>query len=292
MENNAGLVFIKKGEYGDKLMNFEKSIHKQLITELCREKQNTPSLSKNTGISEIDIRRQLEFLEKTKILKYINGKWSLDFICLDEERTTFLTKELDKYTDLMIPFIKENVQRLEKNIKFENMEWNEIFPLFCLICTDVVINEMCFKIKEEYQSKKVYDKKWSIVAYTQKDEQGIFRNDVRNFSLNAQGRETALFTYGDGKIEKFNREIYENAGILKFNAEEYASFIYSLNDMIEKLSDDSLKKIIKRMEKEVDYYFKNQLSYVVENRLPFIRYKMLESIGITEHCKRQFIIRF
>ena len=131
-----------------------------------------------------------------------------------------------------------------------------------------------------------------MVAYTEKDKKYIFRNDIRNFSVNPQGKEVALFTYGNGRVEKFNKEVYESLEILKFTADEYASIIYSLSSMIEKVSDDSFKNIVKSLEKEIEYYFKNQLSYVIENQLPFIRHKMMESIGIRQNFKEQFIITF
>jgi len=286
-------VFIKKGEYGEKIVKFENPFHRKILYELCVQKQNSSLLSTKIDTSEIDTRRYLEFLEKTKLVKCINGKWSLDFIALNEENTQLLTEIIQTYSNFIIPKIIDELHKLDKNIEFKE---NNSFTLVCLICIDILMNEVCEKIKEVYQNKKQYSKKWSMTAYTQENSDYIFRNDTRSFSLNPQGKEAALFTYGGGKPERFDKEVYGDFNILKFTAEQYASFVYLLTPMIERLSDESIKNSLKALEKEIEYYYKNQLPYVVENQIPFVRYNMIEYLrknGIASSTsKYQFIITF
>lgn len=206
----------------------------------------------------------------------LKDKYNIDFVVLNENMTKYIYNEIKRYCNIVAPKIidcieKHKIEILDIKFKKNDLQRDKLLILLVLIYVDFICEEMLNTLNEFYQNLKPYNKKWSITGYTNINDNTIFRNDTFNYE---QGK-VALFTYGNGNIEKFNKFMF-HSDIPIFKLENYVQYIYIINETAQILRNNTMKEIGIKLENDIPEYLKNQIGFVLKNYMPYLRYEIID----------------
>ncbi len=265
-------IFIKTDANGNKELNLKNNIHKQILLELYNPK-SLITLSENLSIPQNILLKELNILEKAKLIKNSNNTFSTNFIILNKDITEYLHEEIKKFSEYLAINIVECFKTNKKQIlSVCELDEDICINLFILIATDIIYMQLLEKLNYNFNEKRIITGQVSI-------------GNKYIFKTNIVCKKDNIFIYGDKKTKN----------IITFTIDEYFQIVYNVYKLCETLKNNNILNIITRLKTYTHKSLNEQIKCVVENQIVYLRYEVinwcLTNYILKENLQMKFIIK-